>query len=161
MAEKEGKAIAEARQKAEQDLKYIQGQLAGMAKLEMVPEEQGTKRQAARLNNAGVKLLDSGSFNDAIAKFREAIALYPAFYDAHINLGLALDRQEKPKDAMIEFRKTINLQPNHFLGHYNLGATLCDIGETKEAINELQEAIQLKPDFSLAYGDVPELVEIY
>ena len=57
--------------------------------------------QAAELYNRGRVLYGRGKVDDAIALYRQALAITPAFPEALTNLGLALDSQGKYDDGAV------------------------------------------------------------
>jgi tetratricopeptide (TPR) repeat protein len=77
-----------------------------------------------------------------------------------IQLGLALDEQEKGKDlAKVEkcYRRAIEIDDGAFNAHYNLGLLLMRQGRLDDAIDEIGKASRLVPSFPMAYlslGDV-------
>ncbi|MEG4799129.1 TIGR04372 family glycosyltransferase [Microcoleus sp. ARI1-B5] len=71
--------------------------------------------------NAANELLRSGKVEEAIASYREAIALNPNFYWSHHNLGEALAKQNLVEEAVASYRKAIELNPNSLISCQQLG----------------------------------------
>jgi serine/threonine protein kinase/tetratricopeptide (TPR) repeat protein len=77
-----------------------------------------------------------------------AVALRPDSAVAHVNLGLALQRQGRLDQAVAEYRKALALAPKLLSAHNNLGLALVAQGKLDEAIAELHRAIELNPKFA-------------
>jgi len=106
------------------------------------------------LNNLGIALRETGKLDDAIARFRQALAKHRWlwFPEAHYNLGLALENKGRYDAAIAEYRKAIELKPDNAMAHNNLGNALDDKGQTEEAIAEFRKAIGIKSDDVLAHA---------
>jgi tetratricopeptide (TPR) repeat protein len=102
-------------------------------------------------NNLGHALYGQEKVEEAIACFRQAIALDPKDSLAHYNLGYALYGKGKVDEAIACFRKAIALDPKHAGAHHNLGLTLWRKGQVDEAINCWRKAIALDPKFALPH----------
>ena len=58
----------------------------------------------------GILRCEVGAYDQAASSFRSAIGLSPEFYQAHLALGLALERQGKGDDALAVYRNTLSLE---------------------------------------------------
>src|SRR5580692_4004938 len=67
----------------------------------------GTAGDAVSLNNQGLERYKKGKVDEAIALFRQALALNPNFPEALSNLGLALDSKGKDDEAISDFDKAL------------------------------------------------------
>jgi protein O-GlcNAc transferase len=77
--------------------------------------------------------------DEAIASYRQALALQPDLPEAHNNLGNALCEKGQLDEAIAALRQAIALQPTDPEAHSNLVATLnCHPGFDAEAIAEEQ-----------------------
>lgn len=124
--------------------------------------------QAQALNDRGVTAARRGALGEAIALFQEAIALYPAYENAHNNLGIALGRQGRFAEAAVIFRQALAIDAQNFETHNNLGIALASQGKYTEAEAAFRQAIALNPTdpeayqhlgLALAYqGKVPDAI---
>ena len=89
----------------------------------------------------------TGELDQAIAAFRQAIALNPKFPDAYSNLGGALNEKGDLDEAIAAFRQAIALNPNLPEAHGNLGSVLKNRGEPDETIAACRAALILKPNY--------------
>src|SRR5581483_5425162 len=60
---------------------------------------------------------------EAVAAYRKAIELSPAFTLAYNNLGVTLRDQKKLEEAIAAFRKAVQLSPTYALSRRNLQRT--------------------------------------
>lgn len=63
--------------------------------------------------NLGNDLLQQGKLAEAVSAYRSALALEPAFADAHNNLGVALRRQGNLDEALACHDRALALMPGH------------------------------------------------
>jgi tetratricopeptide (TPR) repeat protein len=102
-------------------------------------------------NNLGLLLVQqTGELQEAIAHYREAVRIEPAYPESHFNLGSAIYHSDAPDRlpaAIAEYREAIRMKPDYGEAHNNLGNALTHLpGAMNEAIAELQEAAKLEPD---------------
>src|SRR5207249_5461707 len=74
-----------------------------------------------------VELSRNKSWDQAIAAYREALALEPNDALTHYNLALALKYKGDAKLAADEFEAALRLKPKWADAHYALGATWYDL----------------------------------
>src|SRR5437899_9429389 len=91
------------------------------------------------------ELARNKSWDQAIADYRQALALEPNDSLTHYNLALALKYKGDTKQAAEEFEATLRLKPNWADAHYALGATQYDLRDLAAALKELRQAIELAP----------------
>jgi tetratricopeptide (TPR) repeat protein len=122
--------------------------------------------------------LDLHRLDEAIAHFRESLALNPQSASTHYNLGYALtlrgnrDRRAVAhedlvrgagvpgdlNDAEAHFREALRLDPAYAQAHNNLGALLQVKGRIDEARNHFREAVALRPDNVEARANLGQLL---
>jgi tetratricopeptide (TPR) repeat protein len=88
---------------------------------------------------------------EAIACYRQAIALDPQLAPAHTNLGNALSHQGKMEEAIASYRQAVALDPKLAMAHYNLGNALAGMGRVDEAMGCFRQAIEVDPKLALAH----------
>jgi hypothetical protein len=100
-------------------------------------------------------LFDYGDHGEAIAAFRQAIAIDPDFPEAYINLGTALQSDEKTVDqAIAAYRQAIALRSDFPEAHNNLGTALQAQCRLDEAVASYRQAIALQPNLPRAHLSV-------
>lgn len=97
-------------------------------------------------NNLGKELLaDPARLPEAVACFRRALELRPAYPEALTNLGLALNNSGRPDEAVPLLRESLRLKPGVYQAHNNLGIALARSGQAETALAEFARAAALHP----------------
>ncbi len=113
----------------------------------MAPDIRSLFAQAAGHHQAG-------RLDEAIAHYRQMIALEPALAGAHHNLANALFGQGKLKDAEASYRRALALQPSLANAHNNLGIVLFEQNKVAEAVTCYRQALSLAPDYAEALNNL-------
>jgi tetratricopeptide (TPR) repeat protein len=108
----------------------------------------GNPRSRVAHTNLGQWLLRQGKRDEAIAHFREALAIDLAHGPALVSLGAALEEGGLYDEAIARFRESIRHRPNDVVAHYNLGLTLNMKGETAAAEEALRAALVIDPNYT-------------
>jgi len=101
-----------------------------------------------RLEQAGNAAYAAGEYEQAAAKFQEAIELDGGRPRLHNNLGNALFREGRYGAAQASYRTAIELDPGYLLARNNLVLALARNGELDRARRELTEAQMAYPAVS-------------
>jgi Flp pilus assembly protein TadD len=104
----------------------------------------------------GLKLDAAGDAAGSAEAFRRALALDPAYAEAHTDLGVEYMNLGMIDDAATEFRSATALDPATSVHHANLGLALLILGRLREAEPEARTAVALdatstKAHFLLGY----------
>ena len=91
-----------------------------------------------------------GRRDEALAEFREAIRIDPAYAQAHNNLGAVLQALGRTAEALDHFRRAVTLRPDNFDARVNLARLLSSEGKAADAIAQFNEAVALKNDDAAA-----------
>jgi len=110
-----------------------------------------TSQNPTAHHNLGLALAHRGQVDEAIAHFRMALEIKPAFAVAHNNLGNALAGRGHFDEAIAHFRKAVEIKPDYAAAHNNLGNALAGRGQADEAIAHYRKALEIKPDYALAH----------
>ncbi|HEY2082325.1 MAG TPA: tetratricopeptide repeat protein, partial [Verrucomicrobiae bacterium] len=77
---------------------------------------------------------------------------------AHLNLGVALEQDNRQPEALAEYRKAVEIDPHRVQVHNNLANLLAAMGSRDEALKEYQEALRLNPNAALAHVNLGTLL---
>ncbi len=95
--------------------------------------------------NLANKYLEHGRYDDAIAKYEEAIYRYEYDPDFFINYGVAQRKCENYSAAEQAFKKAIELRGNDWQAWSNLANSYLKQNRLKETIACFQKAIKMQP----------------
>ncbi len=102
---------------------------------------------------------DPGRYAEAIAAYRQALALEPGFADAHCNLGTVLYNQGRRADSRACFEQALALAPEHLEAHFNLGNVLEEEDRNEGALKHYKAATRIDPFFADARLNLALLYE--
>jgi Tfp pilus assembly protein PilF len=91
------------------------------------------------------------------ALLKKAIAANPDFYEAHFQLGVLYQDQQKYPDAIREFNQTLTLRPDYSRAHYRLFLLYSRTHQKRLADQHLAILKQIKQEDAQAEeaGDIP------
>ena len=90
----------------------------------------------------------------AIGLYQRAARLRPDFWEAHANLGLALEEAGHPGEAVPQLAAALRCAPNRAEIHYNLGNSLTSLGRLEDAAACYRQAVALDPAFADAHNNL-------
>jgi tetratricopeptide (TPR) repeat protein len=96
--------------------------------------------------NLGNLYAARGNYEDAIAAYRGALALDPAFVQAAINLADLYRSRGLEDEAEKTVRDALKRDPRSAPAHFALGLSLARQKRTGDALKALAEAVKLAPD---------------
>lgn len=100
---------------------------------------------ACAIYDEGATLRRAGRNAEAIAKYEEAIKLYPYDADFHHNLGLAYKKLGKLENAREAYLAALRLSPNDWDTWCNLGSVLFDLKNYDDAKKAFNRALSYNP----------------
>ncbi len=114
--------------------------------ISIAPQPVSRAATAADRLERGTWLARNGSLDEAIAAFREALALEPGYVDALYNLGVTLLDKGELGEAIETLQRATAESPNHGLAQRSLGIALSKSGQLIEAAASLDRAVALLPN---------------
>jgi len=87
-----------------------------------------------------------GQREQAVASYRQALALNPNYVEALNNLGNLLRERGERREALALCRRAVDLDPGRAGSHGNLGHVLFELGQVDEAAASFRRAVALQPD---------------
>ncbi|WP_298924888.1 tetratricopeptide repeat protein [uncultured Ramlibacter sp.] len=112
------------------------------------------QRDRATLLHYGFCLEHAGALHECVQRYREAVALEPEFFEAHVDLAGVLWRIGDFEGALAHARQAEALQPAHPYAVRITGTALLNLNRLDEAEAQLRRALNLKPGFDLAELDL-------
>ena len=105
----------------------------------------------------GVALTMTGRHEEAVSRFKAALALQPAVSSLHNNLGNVLKVLGRLTEAEASYRTALKIRPDDVHACSNLGALLAETGRPEEAETILRKATTLAPGFADAWNHLGNL----
>ncbi|CAO3439622.1 tetratricopeptide repeat protein [Azospirillum doebereinerae] len=99
----------------------------------------------------------SGRPEEAVARFRQALAMEPDLDEVRVMLADALDDADRPEEAIATLRQALGLAPSSLKALHRLGTLLCTHGggdRLPEATALLNRAVALDPSRPESFHDL-------
>ena len=119
--------------------------------LAAAPDPGGARKASELLYNQAYVLEHQGLTDQAIAKYRDCLALSPGYYIAAFNLGRLLHTQRRPDLAAEQFRRALAVKPDHVLSMVGLGMALIGMDDLDGATQVLERATRADPSSAAAF----------
>src|SRR5271155_3003625 len=97
--------------------------------------------RATVLFNQAIDLSSSRKFKEAVAKYQEAIKIYPYDPTFYANMAFSLERSGDPAAGVEASKKAIALQKDHYGAYENMGNCLYDLGKYSESRDAFNKAL--------------------
>lgn len=110
-------------------------------------------RYAYAHNNQGVKYVQEGQYQRAIAHYDRAIQIRPKFAKAYFNRALAHRSLGAHEDAIADYTKAIKLRANYPEAYNNRGVTHHKTGMFDKAVADYTKALRLNPKYVAALSN--------
>lgn len=94
----------------------------------------------------GVLSMRRENHSDGEAYFRRSVELAPDFWTAWINLGVALNEQQKFGEAEDAYLQALKLKPGSVHALEKLGSNCMNDGRMDDAVKWLEQSIEIDPD---------------
>jgi tetratricopeptide (TPR) repeat protein len=100
-------------------------------------------KEALKHYRAGMKALDEGKDERALAELGEAVKAYPDYYAARVELGRALRDGKRFAEAEEALRPLLKIAPKHSEVWLQHAVVMLDLARRDEAARELTQALAL------------------
>jgi tetratricopeptide (TPR) repeat protein len=117
----------------------------------IVPTEKELERSPAFHFQRGNDLYKKGQLDEAIAAYRQCVALQPEFPNARYHLGVALADTEHYEEAGAYLEQVVQTEPEKAEAHNSLGYVASRQRQLHKAVNHWQRAIELQPNYAPAH----------
>ncbi len=116
-----------------------------------LPSPEELERSPAFHFQRGTALYHEAKLDEAIAAYRQCVALDPHFPNARYNLGVALGDAELLEEAHACLQAVVEAEPERAEAHNSLGFVLSRSGRPREAIACYQRALECQPGYAQAH----------
>ncbi len=96
----------------------------------------------------------SGAHEEAVRRFRAALATEPSYVLARYGLALSLEALGRPVEAAREYRRVLADDPEHADAANNLATTLAGAGRLEEAVSLWERAVASEPTHARAHNNL-------
>src|SRR6202043_712731 len=114
--------------------------LAALCLLILMHPAESLAQTAETYRRRATERSQAKAWDDAIANYRNALALEPNDTVTHYDLALALKYKGETREALKEFEAALELRPKWADAHYGLGAAWYDLQNQTAAMKELRTA---------------------
>ena len=102
--------------------------------------------------DAGVALLSTARYSQAILSFDRTVALQPAFADGYLMRGQAYVGEAKTERAINDFSKTLALQPNDTRALLDRASAYLLLKDFQNAVADASRALEINSKLAAAYN---------
>lgn len=111
--------------------------------------------KAYSLYQAGASYMRDHEYEKAAAIYRQSIQLWPKYFGAYNNLGVALSEQGKVDESLQVYQEALKINPEHAPTLNNIGVAYYRTGHYAESAAAIEKAISLRP------SDHPDQARLY
>lgn len=112
---------------------------------------------AEAYSNHGQRLKENGRLDEAVASYRQALAIKPDYAEAYGDLGNVFKEQGKLDKAIASYQQALALKPDYAKAYINLGVVLQEGGLLAEAAANYKRALAIKADYVAAHFNLGAL----
>lgn len=109
-------------------------------------QREAILKKAEILNDQGVDLIESGQYEAAIKKLKQALRLIPGDVGTLCNYGAALTNLGQYEAAIEKLEQALQYDPHDVASLSNYSRALFKLGQYEAAITKLEEALRIAPD---------------
>jgi tetratricopeptide (TPR) repeat protein len=107
----------------------------------------------------GIDANGKRDYDLAIAKFTQAIALFPDYSSAYNNRGVMYLRKEMYDEAEADFNEVLKLNPESVMAYANLGRIYKERKDYDKAEQYLNQALKIAPAFTYAKNELKAVTD--
>jgi len=107
--------------------------------------DKNAPKEARKAYKRGVEASEHNKPDEAILRFREALAIYPTYLFALNDLGVNLFRLGRNDEAVVVLRQAVTVAPSSYPPHMNLAIAYLGGKHPQEAADEAEAASRLDP----------------
>ena len=106
---------------------------------------QANLQNAATYFNSGIKILEQGNYQQAIAYLSKAIENNPKLVAAYYNRAIARHQLQEYQRAIADFTKVIQINQKDAEAYYNRGVARHQLKDNQGAIADFSRIMKINP----------------
>jgi tetratricopeptide (TPR) repeat protein len=106
----------------------------------------------------GNRLLGEGDLEKAQDRFEHALRIDPDHSEAHVKMGVVVERQGRNAEAEAHYRAALRADPQSAAAQFALGLLLKTRRRGAEAVGHFREAARLQPDHAATFYHLADLL---
>jgi tetratricopeptide (TPR) repeat protein len=110
--------------------------------------------EAKKLVDQGIALNDSGKYDQAIAKYKQAMLADSTYPNSYYESGYTLFSSGKEKEAIPYLEKLLHVDPNAGGGYDMLGSIYDDANQPDKAIEYFKKGIEVNPEYQRLHFNI-------
>jgi tetratricopeptide (TPR) repeat protein len=139
-------AVEFLRARTRAELAGVAALVAALLVFTHVPVLDAADNLAVTEHNLGSALQSEGRVDEAIERYKKAVAIKPDYAPAYSNLGSALLSKGDAAGAIAAYQQALSIDPNFSDAHFNLGNALMREGDPVRAIPHFRRVLNNAPD---------------
>lgn len=112
---------------------------------------QDVPTKALEAYRGGIRLLGERKTDEAVSAFREAVTVFPDYFDARFALGLEMLRQRRYPEAATELERARKVNPRNGRLYHTFGLLLMEQRRYPQAVEVFEAAARLDPSNAEAH----------
>src|SRR5262249_7069672 len=92
-------------------------------------------------------------FEEAVATYELALAVWPGYAEALSNHGMALHEMRRFEDALASYQQALAVRPRYAEALSNRGNTLLELRRFEDALASYEQALAARPDYAGALNN--------
>jgi tetratricopeptide (TPR) repeat protein len=110
--------------------------------------------KAKLLVEQGIALNDSGKYDQALAKYTQAIKADSTYPNAYYEMGYTLFTSNREKEAIPYLEKLLAMEPKSAVGYDMLGSIYDDMKQPDKAMEYYKNGIKINPEYQRLHFNV-------
>ena len=117
----------------------------------------GNRKEAEKHFTAAVQSQRSGNSRGALAEYAKAVAVDPAYFEAHYNRGLAALELSSWQESLVAYEYALAIRPDSADARYNFALALKGANHIDDSIQQLLQLLKTNPGETRAHLSLANL----
>jgi tetratricopeptide (TPR) repeat protein len=120
------------------------------------PAVSSKEAEADEWLNKGNVAYQAKNYDEAIACYKKATVLDPAFASAFYNLGIIYDAKGMTDEAISSYKQVLTIKPDYYAAQNNLGTIYKKKGMIDDAMSEFKQILSKNINFPYAHFNLAD-----